>query len=182
MKCTLYDRFGRVLVLGALLATVLGVGFVSASGPEKQAGKLRIGTYDSRAIAVAFAHSEYMPVAGKMRELDEAKAAGDTERVKELEAWFPAYQRELHRMGFCRVPVDDLLKPIQDRLAGVALQAGVDAIVFDCNYSSPDAEVVDVTRDLVSLYDPDDEVWRIVDELVKIAPISLEEMEKHHDH
>ena len=85
--------------------------FTAGSFDRAEPEKVRVGTYDSRAIAVAYASSRFSPVAEKMREFELAKQANDKERVRTLEAWGEKHQRGLHRQGFARVPVDDLLAP-----------------------------------------------------------------------
>ena len=159
----------------ALLATF------ALARPHESAAKVRVGTYDSRAIAVAYAPSKFNPVGEKRRELEAAKAAGDTERVAELEAWGPKHQRALHRQGFGRVPVDDLLAHVADRLPEAARAAGVDVIVFDCSWAGPEVEVVDVTHELVALFDPSERTLTTVEELLEHEPVDLDEIEGHQD-
>ncbi|MHC4218563.1 MAG: hypothetical protein ACYSU7_08935, partial [Planctomycetota bacterium] len=117
-----------------------------------------------------------------MQALKEAKAAGDGDRVKELEAWGEKAQRQLHRQGFGRVPVTDLLGHVKDRLPTVAQEAGVDAITFECNYLAPGVEKVDITLELVMLFDPSERTLRTVEELRQHEPVDLDEIERNHDH
>jgi len=143
------------------------------------AAPLRIGTYDSRAIAVAYAASKFNPVREKMKEMQTAKAAGDQAKIKELEEWGQAHQRQLHRQGFGRVPVDDLLAHVKDRLPEAARQGGVAAIVMSCDWSGPDVEAVDVTDSLVALYEPPARTLETVRKMKAIAPVPLDEIERH---
>lgn len=142
---------------------------------------LRIGTYDTRAIAVAYAHSSYLqtPLRAKKQELEAAKAAGDTARMKELEEWGQAHQRQLHRQGFSRVPVTDLLAHVKDRLPEAAARAGVQAIAADCDYLAPGVVTVDITDELVRLFDPSPRVLSIVKDMKGKPPLSLNEVEKN---
>ncbi|MFZ5832812.1 MAG: hypothetical protein ACOY3P_22225 [Planctomycetota bacterium] len=145
-------------------------------------GKLRVGVYDNRAIAVAWAPSRFNPVAEKMKEMEQAKAAGDEAKQKELKAWGQSHQRKLHRQGFGRMPVDDLLAPVKDRLPEVARKTSVDAIVWQCDYAGENVEMVDVTSELVELFDPSPKTRKIAAEIVTKPPVDLDEIEKHHDH
>jgi hypothetical protein len=166
-----------------LLGLALMSGTAVHPGPrDEEAAPLRVGVYDSRAIAVAFAGSEFLRVGEKMQALKEAKAAGDGDRVKELEAWGEKAQRQLHRQGFGRVPVTDLLGHVKDRLPTVAQEAGVDAITFECNYLAPGVEKVDITLELVMLFDPSERTLRTVEELRQHEPVDLDEIERNHDH
>ena len=165
------------LTLGlAPSSTEQGVG-----APTEAIATLRIGTYDNRAIGIAFAASKFNPVAAKMKEYHEAKAAGNTARVKELDAWGQQHQRELHRQGFSRVPVTDLLEPVKDQLPALATKLGVQAIAFDCNYATPGTEIVDVTLELVKLYEPSEQTMKWVTESLKSKPVDLDEIDRVKD-
>jgi len=167
-----------VLIVAATLVAL------SLSARQAPAGerKLRLGTYDNRAIAVAYAQSKYNPVAEKMKEHGRAKAAGDEKRVKELEQWGESHQRALHRQGFGRVPVDDLLAHVRERLPDVARQMQVDAITWQCDYKASGVEVVDVTDALAALFDPSEQTLKTLAELRNVPAIDLGELEKHQDH
>lgn len=164
-----------------LLVTAAALVALSLASRTTAPPKARIGTYDSRAIAIAYAPTKYNPVAEKMKEHAAAKAKGDTQLVKELEEWGAAHQRQLHRQGFSRVPVDDLLAPIADKLPEVAKAAGVDAIVFNCDHHSADIELVDVTLAIVALYEPSEKTLDYVRSAMKAKPVALDEIEKMKD-
>ena len=161
-----------VFTFAALLAALSSVRAQTAPP------KLRIGTYDNRAVAVAYAASRFNPVAAKKKELDAAQAAGDQRKVAELEAWGPAHQQALHRQGFGRVPVDDLLAHVRDRLPDAARKAGVEAIVFASDWSAEGVEVVDVTSQIVELFEPSERTLATIAELRKHAPLGLDEIER----
>ena len=143
---------------------------------------VRVGVYDTRAIAVAYTHSTQMqtPLRAKMKEMEAAKAAGDKAKVKELDEWGQARQRQLHRQGFGRVPVSDLLACVKGRLPEVAARAGVQVIAADTDYVAPGVETVDITNELVQLYDPSPRVLAIVKDMKGKPPLDLDEIEKIH--
>ena len=143
---------------------------------QEKAGKIRVGTYDNRAIAIAYVMSKYNPVAEKMAELNKAKAAGDTARVRELNEWGPKMQRQLHRQGFCRVPVDDLLAFVKDRFPEIAAKAGVDLISMQCDYTGANVEIIDITNELVALFKPTEQALKNIEEVKKTAPLDLDEL------
>lgn len=172
----------------AVCASVLG-GLAVIGQDEKaiadsiQNNKIRIGIYDNRAIAIAWAPSKYNPVGQKMEEMKKAEAEGDTKKMEELKEWGKTHQRKLHRQGFGKVPVDDLLVPIKDRLPGVAKKTGVVAIVWQSDFVGENVEVVDVTQELVKLFDPSERVlrWTTPEALKKNAPLDLDFIEKNQD-
>lgn len=145
--------------------------------------KIRIGVYDNRAIACAYAPSEFNPVAEKMKEYEKAKAEGDEKRCAELKEWGATHQRQLHRQGFCAMPVDDLLVYVKDGLAELAQKENLALIVWRYDYASENVEVIDVTDQIVALYHPTEKTLKIVEEIQKHPPISLDILEKQgHDH
>jgi hypothetical protein len=148
-----------VLVMMVIVGwAFLGAGRAAAPAAPAAAapGKVRVGTYDSRAIAVAFAGSEFFPVKEKMAEMEKAKAAGDKKKAAELEAWGKDYQRTLHFQGFSKVPVDDLLEPVKAQVAKLAADQGLAAIADDYFVTGSQVEVVDVTDPIVEMYKPND--------------------------
>ena len=98
----------RSMIGVTAICGVVALAILSTVRAEEAPTKLRVGTYDNRAIAVAYASSKYNPVSEKMEEYEKAKATGDVERAKEMEAWGKKHQRQLHRQGFARVPADEL--------------------------------------------------------------------------
>ena len=157
-------------------------------GAEKREAKgVRVGTFDSRAIVVAYAHSKLFD--GYMRPLMEehkkAKAAGDTKRAAELEAEGEAQQDLFHKQGFSTWPVNDMLEHVKDKLAAVAEQAGVDVIVskWDITYQKPSVEYVDVTDALVALFEPKDKLakeraLKTIQDMRSKPPIPLKDLQK----
>jgi hypothetical protein len=163
--------------LSALL--VLGfafLGFGSAGDDPPKGPKVRIGTYDSRAIAIAYAPSRFNPVAEKKAAYEKAKAAGDREKMKEFEAWGEQYQRQLHFQGFGRVPVDDLLALVKDQVAKLARERHLAAVTMSCDFTGGEVEVIDITDDLVKLYDPSEKTLGYVRAVRKAKPVPLTQL------
>lgn len=170
-------RYHWSLIAAAVAAVlaVVGVGQPSDAAADTDAppSKTRIGTYDNRAIAVAYAPSRFNPVKHKMAEYEAAKAAGDDKKVKQLEQWGQQQQRLLHFQGFGRVPVDDLLAHVRDGVAQLAKDKHLAAIVMDCDHVAENVEVVDVTADLVELFDPSDKTRKMAARIKDAEPVSL---------
>jgi hypothetical protein len=94
--------------------------------------------------------------------------------MRELETWGAKHQQLLHMQGFGRVPVDDLLEPVRDRIAAVAADRTLDAIVMSCDFKSDQVELVDVTDDLVALYEPNEATLKTVQNIraAKVVPLT----------
>ena len=141
--------------------------------------KTRIGIYDSRAVAVAYAHSDWNDkrLKAKTAEMEKAKAAGDAKKIAELEAWGPAQQAKLHRQGFSTAPVDDILEHIKDKLPGIAKQANVITLVSKWDKKTlkryKSAELIDVTDLLTAQFNPNEKTLKTIEQLKNKKPIPL---------
>lgn len=144
-----------------------------SAGKHVPAEKVRIGTYDNRSIAVAYAASKWNPVREKMAEYEAAKKVGDAAKQKELEAWGEQQQRVLHFQGFGRVPVGELLKPFEKQVAKLAEDRQLAAITMHCDFAAANVEIVDVTDDLVQLFEPAAKTAEMAREIRKAEPVSL---------
>jgi len=177
---------GLSFAAGSLfLACVAAVGSANPpAGAGDGKGQVRLGTFDSRSIAVAhFKSPEYDAyLKGLFQELDQAKQDGDEQRVQELEAFGPALQKKMHEQGFSTASVADILKKIEDQLPGIAEQAGVDVIVskWDLAYQGSGAELVDVTDLLVAAFHPGEEGLKTAREIRKHEPVPMDQLDHEH--
>ena len=168
-------------VSGLLVYCTLMICPAGSAGASEPAN-IRIGVYDNRAIACAYAPSKFNPVAEKMQAYKKAEADGDKKKCAELKAWGEKHQRQLHRQGFSKVPVDDLLAYVKDDLAALAKKKNLALITMEFNYKAPNVEIVDVTDDIVRFYNPSERTLKIVEQVKDHKPVDLDEVEQHHDH
>jgi hypothetical protein len=184
-----------VVLAGLAMHTTVG----AQQSQEKTSGSMvRVGTFDSRALAQAYYRSDMFlsHINDLQAEYEKAKAAGDEKRVKELEVesssptwpglgWPPslAQQELLHKQGFSTWPVDNILEKIKGKIPEIAEQAKVDVIVSKWNivYQRSGVELVNVTDLMVKPFEPDEETLKIVEDIQKLDPVSLEELKDHHD-
>jgi hypothetical protein len=164
----------RSIGLIVLLACGLALAAGAAPATKTEAGgegrrAFRVGQYDARAVAVAWAvsnpHAKIM--ADKVDEMKNAKAAGDQAKIKSLEEWGKRHQETLHRQGFSGADVSDILARVKDQVPGVAQSAGVDVLVRRADYLDPSVEVVDVTDELVKLFEPSERTLKAIAALKK---------------
>jgi hypothetical protein len=166
----------KLFVITALL---LFAGIVFGQTSKKS---VVVGTFDSRVIAIAYynteAHMSY--VEGLKTEHAEAEATGDTERVKELKAIGEASQELAHKQAFSTWPVDNILETIEGKIPEIAKQANVDLIVSKWNivYQQTGIEFIDVTDIMVKLFNPDEQMLKMLEQVKMQNPIPLEELEK----
>ncbi len=152
----------------------------AAAPAQSQTNTLRIGVYDSRAVAVAYANSTEFRDSMKAVQADyqKAKAAKDEKRTKEIEARMKLQQRRMHEEGFSTGSVAGIMAKIKDALPDVAKKAGIQAVVskWELSYQSPEAETVDVTDELVALFHTSDKGREWAKGIRSKPPLPIEEI------
>ncbi len=153
---------------------------VVAAPPAATATRLRIGTYDSRGVTIAYARSEqFARSIGELhRRHDEAVAAGDTPLAEKLEREGQSQQKRLHMQGFSNAPVEDCMDLVRDGLPGVAEPLGVKPITAAADWHDPRAEIVDVTSELAGLFQPDAKTLQIITSVRLQGPMAIEAVVK----
>ena len=150
---------GNVMAALSLVLVFLGLTGCTASRHEAVAPRIRIGTYDSRAVAIAYCGSDWheAKIAERARAYEQAKAVGDKKTVRQIESEMEAHQKRLHRQGFGTAPVDDILAVIADKMPGIAERANVAVIgsQWDKRFlkANKSADLVDVTEQVVAEFD-----------------------------
>lgn len=176
------SRLALVLIFAMAGLAVCAQLSAQPAGDVVSVTQVRVGVFDSRAVAMAYARSdEFNQYIDDLRtDLAQAKAEGNDKLVKELETLGPALQDLMHKQGFSTWPVDDILERIKDRIPEIAKQAGVDVIVskWDIVFQLPGVEFTDVTDLLVMPFAPDASTLDLIKSLREIDPVSLEELEE----
>jgi hypothetical protein len=152
----------------------------AADDAAPAATALRIGTYDPRAIAVAYARSKAFEtmVAERRAQHDAAEARGDKKTAQAIAAELQWKQKQMHRQAFAAGPVDDILAVVKDRLADVAATAQVAAIVRRVDYAVEGVTLVDVTGELVKLFAPGAQTLKMIQDMKGKPPISDRELDE----
>jgi len=168
------------VVVLAMAAAGCFLAVCSAGAQSNPAEKLRVCTYDARAVAVAYAGSEMndKQLKEKMQELKDAEARKDAKRVKELKAWGESHQWLLHMQGFAGAPVEDILARVKDQVAAAAKSARVKVVARKVDYSDADVEVVDITDDIVKLFKPSEKTLKQIRQLRTQPAIDMADLEQ----
>ncbi|HQF38569.1 MAG TPA: hypothetical protein PK322_05570 [Opitutaceae bacterium] len=146
-------------LLCAALALGCGTGRAVAA-PDSAATGSRIGVYDSRAIAVAYAGSPVheQRLAAATAERRKARESRDSTTVSRIEAEGQAQQKLLHRQAFGQEPVDDILAQIPAEVAAVRKAHDIAVLVSKWDEAALAAqrgwETVDITEALVDALRP----------------------------
>jgi hypothetical protein len=180
-KTTMKTIFGVLCGLGCWWFGG-GMAAMAGDGSATNAAPVRVGIYDSRAVAYAWFWSA--PVQQRLQEqmaaARAAKQAGDTARFKELDAALRQLQDEMHREVFSTAPADGALAAIKKRIPEIEKQAGVTVFVSKWDQPAlkqyPDAEKVDVTGRLVREFiQPTGQQQKVISEMQRQKPLPLEE-------
>ncbi|GMV99444.1 MAG: hypothetical protein AMXMBFR84_05830 [Candidatus Hydrogenedentota bacterium] len=153
----------------------------AVQGADEGAGGPRIGIYDSRSVAIAYAGSNVFGELNKKLHADyeAAKKSGDSVLKAELERQGKEGQKKLHMQGFSTAPVDDILKHIEARLPDIQKAANVEVLVSKWDDATlakyPNAVRVDVTMALVDAFEPNANQRASAVDIQKHKPISLKE-------
>lgn len=187
IQCTI----GSALLLAAAMvgcAATEGESTVTkAKAVAPAAEAKRIGTYDSRSVAVAYAGSKKFEESLKtvMEAHKKAKAEGDQARVDEYSKRGAEMQKQMHAMGFGTAPVTGILDQYRDELKALKAKHHLDALISKWDEKSlgkyPDAEKIDVTEDLILVLGPNERQKKYALELRDKKPVTeaqLKELEK----
>ena len=177
----------NLAVAATIIASLTGWAWANQAETTTASQGLRIGVYDSRAVAIAYAGSPVHDriLKAKMAERDKAKAAGNEDKVKELEAWGQEQQQRMHLQGFGSAPVTDILAHIKEKFPQIAADAGVDLIVskWQIDYINPDIQTVDITLRIIEPFEPKAKALQWIEQLKDKAPLSDEDIDRHgHNH
>ena len=131
---------------------------------QAPAQTVRVGTFHKPSIVVAFYRSPLWAesLKAKMAEMAAAKAANDTKKVQELDAWGNAHQETAHQQLAGEAPITNILEALAPGWPEVAKKARVAMIVADLPYADSSVEKVDVTEMLLDWLKADERTRTIV--------------------
>jgi cysteinyl-tRNA synthetase len=174
-------------VLASFILTLFGgVSIIPANAQSK----IRIGTYDSRYVALAFYRADNMKqindfMVNLKEELNKARESGDKNKIKELEARGPAFQNLTHQQVFGNLSIPNVMATIKDQLPAIAQKAGVTMIVskWEIQYSEPWIEQVDLTMQILDLFHIDDVMRKMIEESIRtnLQPVPVEQLLNPYD-
>jgi hypothetical protein len=152
--------------MAVILCAVASCFALTSCQPAAETSALsRIGTFDSRGVALAF----YATEEGK--KLLESGDGG------------PGFEMRVHQQTFSTGQVPDIIEKVKTELPRVAEEAGVSLIVskWQIAYKDPSVEYVDVTPDFVKLFNPSGELKEVISlemimDMCKREPVAIETM------
>ena len=158
--------FKRIIAVAAI---VFSLGCARSKEGDSLASPLgKVGVYDSRSVAIAYCGSAKFE-----EDLRNEQAAGG---LKAKSAMLNR-QRMMHKQGFGKAPVDDILAKYPDEVRAVCEKRGVARIVSKWDKkalkSIAEENRVDVTADLIEVPGPSERQRRSAIEIQKYKPTRL---------
>jgi len=167
------------LLIITLLFLLSGANF---SQQEKE--KFRIGTFDSRCIAIAYAKSdEFKKEIDSMKiEHKKAKEEGNTQLAEKFEQLGQTRQFIMHQQGFSNGSVINILAKLKDKFPAIAEENNLDMILskWEIMFADESLELVDITDQLVYYFNPNEETKKVIEQVKIIDPVPIEEISINH--
>jgi hypothetical protein len=168
------------IAVAIVVIAALSLATLPAAEQAKPKAAVKIGTYDSRCVALAYGRSEeQLKAIGTMnQEYQKAKADKNEAKIKELEQEGPWQQVRLHQQVFSTAGVTSITAKIKDQLPAIAKEAGVAAIVskWEMPYQDSSVETVDVTLAIAKLFKPTDQTLKIIEQMKTQEPVPFEKL------
>lgn len=170
-----------------ILSLFVGMTQIVFAQEKEEKPKVKIGIYDSRAVAVAFAGSAIheKQLKGLNEEIKKAKDSKNTKVAANLENIGKSMQKKMHKQAFSTEPVNDLFFYIPNVLPEIQKAEGFEAIIskWDSENMSKyaDADKVDITMKLVDAFKPNEKQRKSAIEIQKSKPLTPEQAEKIKD-
>lgn len=151
------------------------------SGEKSDFGnKLKIGTYDSRAVTYAYVSSdmylEQQQIIGRQR--SEILRTNDTVKWKETMSEICTEQYLLHQRFFAIGSAASILRKVEKQMPGIARSAGVNLIVskWELTWQDSDVVIVDLTDSIAQLFISLDKLDATYDEIKKMEAVDVDEI------
>ena len=135
---------------------------------------IRIGVFDSRAVAVAYYNSDfsnnYRQIFQSLAtQMQEAKSKDDKEAIAKIEREATLRQAILHEQGFGTGSVINITETVKDSLIKLANEENLSAIVskWEISFSNNNVELIDITEKIVHFFDPNDQMKDMVKEIMQ---------------
>jgi hypothetical protein len=137
-----------------------------APGPAASA-KVRVGTFDPRAVAIAYYRSPLheQRLDALVAEQKRARAAGDEQRVRQLEKQGKASQDLAHRQAFGNGPYDSLAEQLDSIYPAVAKAHDVKLITAQLAFATPDVDRIDLTDAILQALEADEKTRKVIDDM-----------------
>jgi Skp family chaperone for outer membrane proteins len=147
---------------------------------QQSSQTVKIGIYDSRAVAIAYSNSDAFQkdIGNLMTQYKKAKEENNTKLVEALEKEGQFQQQLLHEQTFSIGTVSNIIDKIKDKLQEIAKNTGVSLIIskWEISYKDPSFEYIDVTPQIVDLFSPSKQTLKWIKDLQQQTPIPIDKI------
>lgn len=144
-------------------------------GLSAQTAKIRVGTYDSRLVALAYYNSKDYDkfIADFNRQYKLAESKKDSTTIKKMLVKGPVLQRMMNDRIFGKGSVNLILDNYKDKIDAVGKANNVNMIVskWEVIYKTPGIEFVDLTWKIMAIWNPSEQVIKWAKNGEKELPI-----------
>jgi hypothetical protein len=166
----------KILII-ILLICNLSVRLLLAQQSSKT---VKIGIYDSRAVAVAYSNSDSFQkdLGNLMDQYKKSKEENNTKMIDIIEKEGQFRQQLLHEQTFSVGTVSNIVDKIKEKLQDIAKNTGVILIIskWEISYKDPSIEYIDVTSQIVDLFSPSKQTLIWIKDLQKQTPIPIDKI------
>lgn len=171
---------GLVCLMAVMIIWTSAVSATDSSKNERS--KICVGVFDSRAVACAH-FGKFIEEGGLEKIYSEhakAEKQGNAERAKQLASKAQQLQKQIHMRVFGTAAIDDILAEIENQISDIAQSENLDIVInkWDITYQKPSAKFVDITAQLVNLFEPDKETLDKIESLLEHEPVPQKELKK----
>ncbi|MEJ2105044.1 MAG: hypothetical protein P8X47_10775 [Ignavibacteriaceae bacterium] len=134
---------------------------------------IRIGVFDSRAVAVAYYNSDFSNTKEIFQsiatQMQEAKSKDDKQAIAKIEREATLRQAMLHEQGFGTGSVINITETVKDKLTQLANDENLSAIVskWEISFNNNNVALIDITEKIVHFFDPNDQMKDMVKEIMQ---------------
>ena len=171
----------QMIILTIVLSCAILVSVTAFAGnPAQTKPTIKIGTFDSRVVALAYFRSEEYRLS--MTELhkkhQQAKAENNDSLIKVLEKEGPWMQIRMHQQVFSNAGASSIMSKIADAIPDIAREAGVVLIVskWEMPYVDSSVEIIDVTLPIAKLFKPNEQTLKIIEQMKSQEPIPFDKL------
>src|SRR3990170_3628597 len=140
----------------------------------------RIGTFDSRCVALAYGRStEFMQLRDSIETLySKAKADSNKEKIDEIEQYKPTMQVLLHQQVFSNGSIVNIVEKITGKISSIAKENKLNMILskWEITFTDGSIELIDITDQLTALFNPDEATNKIIKDIKAMEPIPIEKI------
>jgi len=136
--------------------------------------KIRVGTYDSRLIAIAYYNSKYFKLLPEVKErMNIAKEKNDTVTISSISKEMPLRQSYMHEQLFGKASVCYIIEEIKDKVSEFVKKEKLDFIVskWEMSFINPNFEIVDISLKLANLFEPSKDLSQMMNDLNNNEPV-----------